>query len=65
MDLTKKTVRNLSFNPFQMTGYERFGFTPKKDIKPMRAEYRPPKYNYVVEWQMEEEIRKPEIPGFL
>ncbi len=61
--MPKKTLKRISFNPNDLISSERFGFTSKKDMPPIKSDFTPPKYTYVVEWQMEEEkvsIRGPE-----
>ena len=64
MDIVKRTVRKESFVPRFTTGYERLGFTPKKDLQVFRTGFKPPKYSYVVEWQMDEDVSKTEMPRF-
>lgn len=58
MQSEQRTLKKMSFTSGQWVGYERFSYTPKKDIEPVRSSFRPGAYHFVVEWQMEEEVGK-------
>ena len=62
METQKKTLKKLSFKPEYAAGNERFGFTSRRDMPPIKTEFTPPQYTYIVEWQLEEMVVSTSAP---
>jgi hypothetical protein len=57
----QRNLRRASLVTPHPAGYQRFSYTPKKDIDPVRSSFRPGPYQFIVEWQLEEESTKPSL----
>ena len=56
MKVTKRKVRKDSFVPRFTMGYERFSYSPKNDAQVLPTGFKSPKYQYIVEWQLDVEV---------